>query len=109
MYKGNNKMEVNNDYTQELVRCPFNPNHKIRSLRLIYHMLKCPNKPADYETCRYNFTHALKAGELEAHEATCSDRFRFPEVLPIDYKKFAVTITEIGYKSEFGVLEEEDL
>lgn len=61
-----------------LLQCPFDPNHKIRSCRFPYHLIKCrrnhPKLAKELKTCPYNARHLLRKDELGDHLKTCEDR-----------------------------------
>jgi len=68
-----------------LVNCPYDPRHRIRSSRMMIHLIKCRR---NYEnglfsrgeelpqlvTCKYNWVHKVPYPELGSHELGCTDR-----------------------------------
>ncbi|KAM9342219.1 gametocyte-specific factor 1 [Pholidichthys leucotaenia] len=66
------------DEEDEIVLCPYDKNHKIRQLRLPYHLIKCgknhPKLARELKTCPYNACHLIPKQEMAHHTRTCKDR-----------------------------------
>uniref|UniRef100_H3C4J0 CHHC U11-48K-type domain-containing protein n=1 Tax=Tetraodon nigroviridis TaxID=99883 RepID=H3C4J0_TETNG len=62
----------------KLLLCPFDKNHRIRSSRFPYHIIKCrknhPKLASELQSCPFNARHLVPKPELQAHIETCSDR-----------------------------------
>uniref|UniRef100_A0A3B3VF09 CHHC U11-48K-type domain-containing protein n=1 Tax=Poecilia latipinna TaxID=48699 RepID=A0A3B3VF09_9TELE len=62
----------------KLLQCPFDKNHKIRSCRFPYHLIKCrknhPKLASELKTCPFNARHLVPKHELAHHTETCEDR-----------------------------------
>ncbi|XP_053212655.1 uncharacterized protein LOC128396144 [Panonychus citri] len=59
----------------ELRECPYNPNHRVLSKRLLSHMGKCANEPGApvLEVCPFNSLHRVYPHEYAAHSVECPD------------------------------------
>ena len=59
----------------ELVSCRYNPIHKVKRSRLMFHEEKCPNKNTDLiKTCLYNPNHKIHKNIFDEHLNTCPNR-----------------------------------
>ena len=59
----------------DLVSCPFNPNHKVKRCRLITHKKICPDKEnKGFAQCPYNPNHHVTIENLEKHKAKCPNK-----------------------------------
>lgn len=59
----------------ELVSCRYNPSHKVKRSRLMFHEEKCPNKNTNIiKTCLYNPNHKIHKDIFDDHLNTCPDR-----------------------------------
>ena len=66
-----NYRETKND----LIHCPFNPNHLVKRSRLITHKKLCPDKNnKGIVQCPYNPSHHILIENLEKHKEKCPDR-----------------------------------
>ena len=66
-----NYRETKND----IVSCPFNPNHKVKRCRLITHKKICPDKEIKgFVQCPYNPNHHVTIENLEKHKAKCPNK-----------------------------------
>ena len=66
-----NYRETKND----LIHCPFNPNHLVKRSRLITHKKLCPDKNnKGIIQCPYNPSHHVLIENLEKHKEKCPDR-----------------------------------
>ncbi|XP_042558240.1 gametocyte-specific factor 1-like [Dipodomys spectabilis] len=63
---------------ERLLQCPYDKNHKIRSCRFPYHLVKCkenhPDIAARLATCPFNARHLVPRDQLTEHIATCMDK-----------------------------------
>ncbi|XP_042558236.1 gametocyte-specific factor 1-like [Dipodomys spectabilis] len=63
---------------ERLLQCPYDKNHKIRSCRFPYHLVKCkenhPDIAAKLATCPFNARHLVPRDQLTEHIATCMDK-----------------------------------
>ncbi|XP_069882561.1 gametocyte-specific factor 1-like isoform X1 [Dipodomys merriami] len=63
---------------ERLLQCPYDKNHKIRSCRFPYHLVKCrknhPDIAAKLATCPFNARHLVPRDQLSEHIATCMDK-----------------------------------
>ncbi|XP_069882554.1 gametocyte-specific factor 1-like [Dipodomys merriami] len=63
---------------ERLLQCPYDKNHKIRSCRFPYHLVKCrknhPDIAAKLATCPFNARHLVPRDQLSKHIATCMDK-----------------------------------
>ncbi|XP_039894001.1 gametocyte-specific factor 1 isoform X1 [Simochromis diagramma] len=70
---------------EKLLQCPFDKNHKIRSSRFPYHIIKCrknhPKLARELKTCPFNARHLVPKHELAHHTETCEDR------VPVDMEE----------------------
>ena len=63
--------EIKND----LIHCPFNPNHLVKRSRLITHKKCCPDKgKRGIVQCPYNPSHHVLIENIEKHKEKCPDR-----------------------------------
>lgn len=60
----------------QLVSCPFNPKHKVRTDRQAQHMIKCSaqHPSMKLEVCPYNALHRFPEKGRLAHVANCANR-----------------------------------
>ena len=66
-----NYREAKND----LIHCPFNPNHLVKRSRLITHKKLCPDKNfRGIVQCPYNPSHHVLIENLDKHKEKCPDR-----------------------------------
>ena len=66
-----NYRETKND----LIHCPFNPNHLVKRSRLITHKKLCPDKNnRGIVQCPYNPSHHILIENLDKHKEKCPDR-----------------------------------
>ena len=66
-----NYRETKND----LIHCPFNPNHLVKRSRLITHKKLCPDKNSrGIVQCPYNPSHHVLIENLDKHKEKCPDR-----------------------------------
>ena len=62
----------------QLVSCRYNPSHKVKSSKLMFHEDKCPNKNTDkIKSCPFNPNHKIHRDKFEDHMNTCPNK---PEV-----------------------------
>ncbi|CAF1084906.1 unnamed protein product [Brachionus calyciflorus] len=63
---------------EELIVCPFDPNHKVRSSRFESHIIKCKKQYANLgiDVCPFNAKHVTPRSQIRTHIATCPDRTR---------------------------------
>ena len=67
----NNYRETKND----LISCPFNPNHKVKRCRLITHKKICPDKEIKgFVLCPFNPNHHVALDNLENHKDKCPNK-----------------------------------
>ncbi|XP_028309364.1 gametocyte-specific factor 1 isoform X2 [Gouania willdenowi] len=63
---------------ERLLQCPYDANHKIRSCRFPYHLIKCranhPKLAKELKTCPFNARHLVPKHELMHHTKICGDR-----------------------------------
>ncbi|XP_042558241.1 gametocyte-specific factor 1-like [Dipodomys spectabilis] len=63
---------------ERLLQCPYDKNHKIRSCRFPYHLVKCkenhPDIAARLATSPFNARHLVPRDQLTEHIATCMDK-----------------------------------
>jgi len=59
-------------YYLDMVKCPLNPNHKLRRHRLPYHLLKCKKMFQDKIQCPYGHYYYSEKHEMANHLQTCS-------------------------------------
>ena len=63
--------EIKND----LIHCPFNPNHLVKRSRLITHKKCCPDKgKRGIVQCPYNPSHHVLIENIEKHKEKCPER-----------------------------------
>lgn len=76
---------------QELVACPYNPNHTLTTNRLPWHMLNCRSKVRSIQlrmktktvTCPFDSTHVIEIDFIQEHiEVACTSRPAEPFVPP---------------------------
>ena len=69
---------MNKNYREsknDLIHCPFNPNHLVKRSRLITHKKLCPDKnKRGIVQCPYNPSHHVLIENLEKHKEKCPDR-----------------------------------
>ena len=66
-----NYREIKND----LIHCPFNPNHVVKRSRLITNKKICPDKNSrGIVECPYNPSHHILIENLDKHKEKCPDR-----------------------------------
>ena len=82
---------------EPIVSCPFNPEHKMRQNRLIWHLGKgCKEKVTCfsihstkllqelyehlYATCPYNALHIIKKEQINEHIGQCPDKVIFQQI-----------------------------
>jgi len=59
----------------DLIHCPFNPNHLVKRSRLITHKKMCPDKnTCGIVQCPYNPSHHIQIKNLDKHKEKCPDR-----------------------------------
>lgn len=59
----------------DLKECRYNPNHKLKSSRLLSHEVNCPNKnTTSVLVCSFDPSHKVKVGDLDRHEKNCPRR-----------------------------------
>lgn len=60
----------------EIVKCPYFPEHELRKSRLVYHIIKCQNNPQAPKLliCPYNFLHRVTKEDRESHLILCQDK-----------------------------------
>ena len=59
----------------DLIHCPFNPNHLVKRSRLITHKKLCPDKNCrGIVQCPYNPSHHVLIENLEKHKEKCPDK-----------------------------------
>ena len=59
----------------DLIHCPFNPNHIVKRSRLITHKKVCPDKnKRGIIQCPYNPSHHILIENLEKHKEKCPDK-----------------------------------
>lgn len=58
-----------------LVKCRYNPNHQMKSSRLLIHEDKCPDRGSKIlRACPYNPVHKVTPFNFEAHKRECPQR-----------------------------------
>ena len=63
------------DIKNDLIHCPFNPNHLVKRSRLITHKKLCPDKnKKGIVQCPYNPSHHILIENLDKHKEKCPDR-----------------------------------
>ena len=69
---------MNKNYREsknDLIHCPFNPNHLVKRSRLITHKKLCPDKNTrGIVQCPYNPSHHVLIENLDKHKEKCPDR-----------------------------------
>lgn len=78
-------------FDRTIVSCPYNPEHKVRRPRLLWHLAQgCPDEVTNsielfndlllkkakahlFSICPYNCLHIIPKEEFEAHKADCPD------------------------------------
>ena len=69
---------MNRNYREsknDLIHCPFNPNHLVKRSRLITHKKLCPDKNTrGIVQCPYNPSHHVLIENLDKHKEKCPDR-----------------------------------
>ncbi len=83
----------------ELLTCPYDPNHRIMKGQLRMHQMKCynsivnnPRNPNDprkklalsLTSCKYNSTHIVKKEQLKEHHMVCSSRGKDDDIDELD-------------------------
>ena len=59
----------------DLIHCPFNPNHLVKRSRLITHKKLCPDKNCrGIVQCPYNPSHHVLIENLDKHKEKCPDK-----------------------------------
>ena len=59
----------------ELIHCPYNPNHMVKRCRLVTHKKNCPDKDKrGFVQCPFNPSHYVLIKALEKHKESCPDR-----------------------------------
>ena len=93
-----NYRETKND----LVSCPFNPNHKVKRSRLITHKKICPDKEIKgFAQCPYNPNHHVTIENLEKHKAKCPNKTVINSDLEKEMEEFLK-----NKKNEKGITQE---
>lgn len=58
----------------KLIRCPYDPNHKVSEARYNFHVHECLKKHrGNLEQCKYNAGHYVRPGEMQEHLRICED------------------------------------
>lgn len=62
----------------EMVSCPYFPEHIMRKKRFIYHLMKCEKNPQAPKllACPFNYTHRVRYEDRKAHLMSCPDKPR---------------------------------
>lgn len=82
--------------SDEVSVCPFNNEHKVLTIRLPAHILKCQKnyRGPQLEVCIYNACHLVQRGQMQEHLETCRERHGFHRC---DYERsFRVGESDIG-------------
>ncbi|RNA30384.1 gametocyte-specific factor 1-like [Brachionus plicatilis] len=63
---------------EDLITCPFDPNHKIRPSRFENHVIKCRKHYGNIgiEMCPFNAKHIMTRLQIRNHIMVCPDRTR---------------------------------
>ncbi|XP_037954039.1 protein D7-like [Teleopsis dalmanni] len=67
---------MNNVPDDEIVQCPYDPNHWLRKHRLPTHLPRCERNHLNLEKvfCPFNAEHLQNKEDLEEHLKTCPDK-----------------------------------
>lgn len=58
----------------KLIRCPYDPNHKVSEARYNFHVHECLKRNrGNLEQCKYNAGHYVRPGEMQEHLRICED------------------------------------
>ncbi|CAD5116727.1 DgyrCDS5585 [Dimorphilus gyrociliatus] len=79
---------VNNE---TLITCPYDPVHKIRAKKIMYHLSKCSKSHRYYSgkvlTCLYDSTHVIREDEYYDHMKVCSQRHTICQEMTPQYEE----------------------
>ena len=87
----------------ELIHCPFNPNHLVKRSRLITHKKTCPDKNIrGIVQCPYNPSHHVLMENLEKHKEKCPDRVVINSDLAAEMEAYIKSIKSAEKKNNIN-------
>jgi hypothetical protein len=83
-----------------LVQCRYNPNHQMKSSRLLIHEDKCPDRNSKLlKMCPYNPLHKVAPFNLESHKRDCPQRPKVDENLEKELKEYLRAQSQLNHNN----------
>lgn len=83
-----------------LVQCRYNPNHQMKSSRLLIHEDKCPDRNSKMlKMCPYNPIHKVSPFNYESHKRECPQRPKVDENLERELREYLRSQSEMNNNS----------